>query len=639
MEFSDIALAKFLQVAPELGPYILNFSKINDEMGDATSGVEVGVFILNTGSGLAYVPVIGKGDTVFPIDSIFLESESLFRPLSPSSISYIVNTASTSLGKTVKIPDTVDQNPSLMNMINPPRTGKFIYASASRLPEFLAVVPGNIRKALFEKIASEQSVYTSLDKLFGLKAIFSVLNGDHGGSGVANNVASGPDAVRVNNLSVITTPQEVKALLNDAAAKTFLDQGYVIQGEPGAFRAAVSYFPYDKIGQYFKINPASDGGKDYKIAMGNGEVNTAFIPKYHLLNPVPSKNSLAAVFADGSYATGEMIAVGGPLLKEDVLNLVFSLNPPILLKELNQQDRFLIFTTSGEALGPFTAHGVIRTSMGVEIKTYSGKVKRICGYNNFTKEVDQVGDTLFVPFNAIVLPLREDVTLDLERSINGALNKQELCASQLLSQEMNLRYDGVEFSTDDRVLGKFASAMKYLVEGENIEPDVASNFLKQAEETSYLKIFMSKEASAASTDFKPAEIPQYGTSAPMDQQVGLNGALIPSIQSSTALGDSQVVESTIISQLLQVPDLFEYIQEYLPELEQTVDRLGRILFMTRAKIDQISASLDSDSVFSMISQIKTVYRQLGDTTLKLKGMSNMAIGYKREDAENTPQGS
>jgi hypothetical protein len=638
MEFTDIALAKFLQIAPELGPYILNFSEVNDEMGDSGSGVKVGVFIIKTGSGLGYVPVISKGDTVFPIDSVFLESESIFRPLSPSTINYIINTSASTLGKSVKIPNTVDQNPSLMNMINPPRTGKFVYASASRLPEFLAVVPSNIRKSLFEKIAAEQSVYSSLDKLFGLKAIFSVLNGDNGGSGVVNNVATGPDLVRSNNLSVITTPQEVKALLNDAASKTFLDQGYVIQGVPGAFRAAVSYFPYDKIGNYTTINPASDGGRDYKVAMENGTTGTAFVPKYHLLNPNPSKSSLISVFPDGTYARGEMIAVGGPLLKEDVLNILFALNPPKLLKELNIDDKFLVFTTSGEALGPFRAQTVTRTGLGVEIKTYAGKVNRICGYTNFTKEVDVIGDTLFLPFNVIVLPLLRDVTDELERSINSALNKSELAAAQFLGQDMNLRYDGVEFSTDSRVLGEFASAMKYLVEGEQIEPVVADNFLKQAQETGYLKVFMSKAASAASTDFTPTEIPQYGTSAPMDQQVGLNGALIPSIQSSTALGDSQVVESTIISQLLQVPELFEYIQEYLPELEQTVDRLGRILFITRVKIDQISASLDSDSVFSMISQIKTVYRQLGDTTLKLKGLANASAGYNREEAGNKSQG-
>jgi hypothetical protein len=636
MEFADIALAKFLQTAPELGPLIVNFSEVNDDMGDSGSGVKVGVFILRTGAGIGYAPVISKGDTIFPIDSIFLEDEGIFRPISNSTINYLVNSASGSIGKAVKIPETVDQNPSLYNLVNPPRTGKFVYASASRLPEFLAVVPKRIRQELFEKIAAEQSVYNALDKLFGLKAIFSVLNGHGGGSGSVNNVATGPDAIRQTQVSVITTPQEVQALLNDAASKTFLEQGYVIQGGHNTFRSAVSYFPYDKIGSYLHVSPFSDGGKDYRIAFEDGTTKDAFLPKYHILNPNPHKDSLASVFVDGSYARGELISVGDPLIRKEVLDTLFSLKPPKLLRELERGEQFLMFTTAGEALGPFEAHSVTRTAIGVDVKTYAGKVKRIAGYNNFTKEVDCIGDTLFVPHNIIVLPLGADVTDQKERSINSALDKSELSAAQLLGQEMNLRYDGIEFSSDNRVLGKFASAMKYLVEGELLEPVVAENFLKQAQETSYLKIFLSKAAS--STDFQPTQVPQYGNVPDKTDEVGLNGSAMPAIQASTALGDSQVVESTIISQLLQVPDLFEYIQEYLPDLEQTVDRLGRILFLTRLKIDQISGALDSDSVFSMISQIKTVYRQLGDTSMKLKTISNASIGFNKEESKGKPEG-
>lgn len=637
MEFADIALAKFLQTSPELGPMIVNFSEVNDDMGSGDSGVKVGVFILRTGAGTGFVPVISKGDTIFPIDSIFLESEGIFKPLSNSTTNYLMNSASGTLGKATKIPDTVEQNPSLHNLVNPPRTGKFVYASASRLPEFLAVVPKHIRQSLFEKIAAEQSVYNSLDKLFGLKAIFSVLNGHGGGSGAVNNVATGPDAIRQTQISVVTTPGEVKALLNDAASKTFLDQGYVIQGGHNVFRSAISYFPYDKIGSYLHVHPFSEGGNDYRVAMSNGTTVDAFLPKYHQMNPSPSKDSMVSILMDGNYVRGEMISVGDPLIRKEVLDNLFRLKAPKLLRELERDETFLLFTTSGEALGPFNAQSVTRTGLGTDIRTFAGKVKRIAGYTNFTKEVDCIGDTLFVPHNVIVMTLGSDVSDQLERSINSALDKAELSAAQMLGQEMNLRYDGVEFSADKMVLGKFASAMKYLVEDERLEPVVAENFLKQAEETSYLKIFLSKTAS--STDFQPAQVPQYGNPPPGQEEMGLNGGVMPAIQSSTALGDTQVVESTIISQLLQVPDLFEYIQEYLPDLEQTVDRLGRILFLTRLKIDQISAALDSDSVFSMISQIKTVYRQLGDTVTKLKSISAASVGYNKEESKGKPEGA
>ena len=157
---------------------------------------------------------------------------------------------------------------------------------------------------------------------------------------------------------------------------------------------------------------------------------------------------------------------------------------------------------------------------------------------------------------------------------------------------------------------------------------MAETFLKQAELTKSVKIFLSK---LASTDFNPAEMPTGGNyAADPAKSVGLNGAFMPAIQEASRLGDGQVLEATIISQLLQVPDLFEYIGEYLPDLLQTVDKLGRILFLTRVKLNNLSENLDPDSVFALVSQIKTVYRQLGDAVEKLKEISTTSKGFEPE---------
>jgi hypothetical protein len=628
MEFADIALAKFLQSAPELGPLIINFSEVTDEMQDSTSGTRVGIFILKAGSGIVTVPVISKGDTIFPIDSVFIESEAKFRPLSAATINYIIDAASTSPGKVKKIPETVDTNPNLQNLINPPRTGKFTYASTSRLTEFLAVLPNHVKQFAFEKISSEQSVYNTLDKLFGLRAIFSALNGAHGGTGSVNSVATGSPVINSTiSMSVITSPREVRDLMNDALSKTFLDQGYVVTGGSDSFRAAIAYQPYNVNGTFSVVNPNTDGGREYEVVLRNGASKRAYVPKYHVLNP-DGMAGLISIFEDGNYARGPLITNGQPVEELTVLKTLFDLRPPKLLKELERDEYFMMFTVSGEALGPFNARSVTRTANGVEIKTYAGKVSRICGYQNFTKEIDSVGDSLFVPSNIIVFPLGEDHSNEVELSINGAAEKKENITAQYLGAELDIRHDGVEFSTNGQSVGGFPSAMKALVEGENLDPGMAENFLKQAQVTKFVKLFLSKKAST--TDANPTQIPQYGAPAPRVDETNLSGSFMPAVQSATDLGDSQAMESTIIAQLLQVPELFEYIQEYLPELEETTDKLGRILFLTRAKLDQISEALDSDSVFSMIAQIKTVYRQLGDTCLKLKAITESSIGFDKD---------
>ena len=637
MEFADIALAKFLQSAPDLAPLIINFSELTDDMQDSVSGTRVGVFILKGGNGPITVPVISKGDTVFPIDSVFIEDESKFRPLSTSTISYIVGAASTSPGKVKKIPDTVDKNPSLQNLINPPRTGKFTYASSSRLTEFLAVLPEHVKKFAFEKIAAEQSVYNTLDKLFGLRAIFSALNGAKGGTGVGNAAGSGPHPNI--QLSVITSPREVGDLMSDAMAKTFLDQGYVVTGGSNSFRAAVAHQPYNTIGTFASVNPSLDGGREFEVVMKSGASKRAYLPKYHNLSPNNSSSvtpDLVSIFEDGNYARGSLITNGDATEGTKVLTSLFDMRPPKLLRDLERGETFLLFTTSGQALGPFNANSVTRTSNGTEVGAFCGKVRKVCGYQNFTKEVDLIGDTLLVPNSVIVFVLGEDQTFDTETSVNDAHNKKEAITLQYLNSEMDLRHDGVEFSINGKSAGALPSTLKILVEEENLDPETALNFLKQAEETKFVKLFLSKKASTS--DFNPTQLPQYGAPAPQVDEPGINGSFMPAVQAATNLNDSQALESTIIAQLLQVPELFEYISEYLPEIEETMDKLGRILFLTRVKLDQVSEALDSDSVFSMIAQIKTVYRQLGDTCLKLRGYTEASIGFDKKETVGQTDG-
>ena len=630
MEFSDIALAKFLQSVPDLSPFIINFTDAGQELDQGESEVKVGIFTLNLGVGPCYVPVVGKGTTIFPIDSIFIESEGMFKPLSPSVINFLAGSASSVLGSSVKMPSSVDRNPSVQELIQPPKTGKFVYASASRLPEFLAAVPQRIRHELFEKIAAEQSVYSTLDKLFGLKAIFDVLKAETAGNATPNAVNSSqsgsPKSSSIPTSSIITSPEEVKNLGKEYITSQFLSNGYAINKDTDAThsRVAVAYMPWSKTGAYKDVSPGFDGGQDFAAVFEDGDTRAAFVPSYHELNPIRN-DGLVSIFADGSFTRGTFVGLNEPLPRKEVLDTLFNINPPKLLKDLSRGERFVVFTHAGEALGPFYAGSVTRSARGTEVDITCPGVTKLCGYMNFTKDVDKVGDMLVVPHNVFVLTLGGDVTYQLAKNTIAARDTRELRATQLLGEEMVIRFDGVEYSTNDGPMGNYGQALKVLVDNQDIDPEVAQSFLKQAEETRFVRVFMSKKAGDSSGDARPSPIQSYGDAPEPVENVGLGGNFMSDLGGALQTNDAQLIESTIIGQLLQVPDLFEFISEYLPEIDQTVDRLGRILLVTRLKIDQISESLDSDSVFALISQLKTVYRQLGDTSLKLKTYSNSAL--------------
>ena len=91
---------------------------------------------------------------------------------------------------------------------------------------------------------------------------------------------------------------------------------------------------------------------------------------------------------------------------------------------------------------------------------------------------------------------------------------------------------------------------------------------------------------------------------------------------NTALttNDPEVVEATIIAELLQVEDMHTYIGEYLPDIKNSVDKLGRALFLCRMKSDKLSENHAAAEVSTFVANLRNTYRMLGDTYLKLENM-------------------
>lgn len=613
MDFYEIALAKFYQSYPELGSLVLTFQDITDQL-TGESNTKVGVIVLRSGPELFYVPIVSKNEDIHPIDSIFFDEKKKFFPLTKRVISKVLAPGQTEQGKATKIPPTVVGNPSTYGLITPPRTGKYAYASSSRLTEFLAGMPNNVKQDTLQKFASEKSLYDDLDAMYGLKAIFDVLKPTPQGA-----------AAKVNEAPIsMVTGAGPKVSADDL--KAVLEKGYAFIGAQQHPRVALSVQNYNQTGTVRTVS-AIDADRDYEIAFRNGPSREAFIPKMHRLNR--SVGSLA-IFTNGDYADADhFVSVGDALERKKVLTRLFDYNPPVLLRDLNVHDRFVLITNSGQFLGPFSVNKIALSNLGVEIRVIGGRINTICGYTNFLGEAEVIpgksGDTLYIPSNTIVIKLAANVSPDLERSQSQAAMRKEFETLQHLGAEINLGYDGVEYTIDGRPVGTKPKVMEILVIKEGIAPDQAENFVKQAEQTKFTKIYLSKKASV-SGDYAPADIPTYGAIPQDSPSLKPNGAynkdLVQNVQKSMPLKDGQVTESVIISELLQTADMFGQIEEYLPDIEECIDKLGRILFMSRVHIDQISKVTDSESVFGFLSQVKAVYRMLGDNYVRLLELCN-----------------
>lgn len=644
MDFSDIALAKLLQTVPELGNYIVTFKDVSEELQDDT-GIQVGVFVLKVGAEIFFIPVVAKNDNVYPVDSIFFDSEKKFFPLTKKTVGMVVAAAQLDQGKPTEIPKTVVGNPSVADMINPPRTGKHVYASSSRLTDFLASMPDYLKQVTMEKIAAEKSVYDSLDQMYGLKAIFDVLKEKPEAMAAATNEV--PISVVVD-ANPNMTPDQISSILND---------GYHIVGEQPVSRVAVSIHDFNSSGTFRNITNL-DGDKDFEIMLANGSSRDGYVPKMYTLGSDPrgvstsyrssydNPDAALAIFTTGDYALSpSFIAVGDNLDRKQVLKTLFEYNPPALLKDLEYGDKIVVVLNSGEFLGPINVNRIALSSLGVEVTGSSyqsgfGAVT-IHGYRNIPDiKVCNSGPRkdIYVPYNSVVIKLRRDITGDLEVNVNSASHKRMLHETQWLGDEMNLGYDGVEFAINGKTAGAESDVMKRLVVGEGIDPEQAASFVKQAREVKFTKIYMTKRA-GFTTSSDDGKIPSYGEEdlTGIDpKEVTMNGAYKPNgnfvnnVQQSLQAGDAQVTEATIISELLQAPDMFELISEYLPDIEEAIDKLGRVLFMARVHISRLAEANDADQVYAFLAALKTVYRLLGDNYIKLKEMAATADSIDTE---------
>lgn len=635
-EFASLAINKLLQLFPELSNLIVTFKDITDEVTSLEeTDISVGVFILQAGGDSFYLPVIAKGEAIQPFDSIFNNMEQCFTPLTKGFVTRMVNSNPQNLGKPKKIPDTVSQNPSIYSLVTPPRTGKFVYASSSRLEEFLSVLPNMVKKAVLDKFSSDKDTYSALHKLFGLENLFSALKPTFHPEVVVPKPA----------VELITEGTG----LGNPEIQSILEKGYALRGENQTTRVAVLANQYTNGSNKLHELSMADAGEDFDICTKTGDTRTAWIPKNSKFLPqkpaiMKSRNHMGvsiqldstphrddqdevlAVFENGDFVhTSRLVAVGTGRKGHKALQDYLSYNPAITPGELTNLDEyFLLLSPELELLGSFQYPEVVKTVHGITISAHStgprGHHVTINAFRNCTTINCQDLHNLYVPINTIVVKLGKKLWADqsFEKNINAAAARQELATLTALGSAVNLGFDGVEFHVNRQPVGGAANVMKILVVEEGIEPIRAENFIKEAREKKHVRIFLTKKA-----DAEGDIIPSYGATAPQQQTgFGINGDFSTNVNNAAATGDAEVTENTIISELLQVTEMKGYIKEYLPEIKTAIDKLGRSLFLCRLKMDELSATHSASEVFSFIGNLRQTYRSLGDTYLKLEDITS-----------------
>ena len=112
----------------------------------------------------------------------------------------------------------------------------------------------------------------------------------------------------------------------------------------------------------------------------------------------------------------------------------------------------------------------------------------------------------------------------------------------------------------------------------------------------------------------------HGVAQEQQAGFGVNGDFTSNVNQAIQTNDAEIVETTIISELLNVTEMRGYISEYLPDIKNSLDKLGRALFLCRLRMDQLASAHSAAEVFSFVANLRNTYRNLGDTYIKLENM-------------------
>ena len=523
-DFQQEAMNKLSITAPSLMGGVLRFQDLSQGFTQVKN-VFVGVFVLALPAGAFLIPVVARDDIVFPLDSVYDTTEDKFKPLTPSYIQVITTMQGTRMGTPQRIPSYVNVNPSIYNMIVPPRTGKYAYASAG-LEDFLAQVPQGLFDRFRATLMENKGITARMNEVIDLTS------------------ALDRPLPRVNRLMTEVSEPGVQILTsaNDinpaeiSVIKDILDCGYHIKGDIQEPRPAVEMVSGHE--GLIQVDGAVEGMAYRALRLDGSSVNTMILkraPRIYGIDLPMRKTSLRGGFMtgdgkaekadDGKYLLiteyggwcpdGDVVLHAQPIELSDVAKEMYAQGKVRDMQSVCNGDTFVMLTHKG-ALGPFTARSVTHTDSMIIIRAcqpygsshYSSMMQN--GEVVITVSTGYSGDYFAEPGRILTSPHRSAIILGhredeaLEHSLSSARNRMELRVRGELCDPLDISSHGHGFfSMGGRQLSEPELA-ELLIVGHGLGKQASIGFIKSAKEKGKITVMMQKKASIGEQALKDA---------------------------------------------------------------------------------------------------------------------------------------
>lgn len=165
--FARMASSIFTNKYPDLAQNVITFKIINS---DIDTGSGVGAFVLDINGDQLFAPVVLANNNIKPIEILYFKDRNVFVPLKREWLDEIGRHADEALGEAVKEPKNLQRDVDIRNLVIPPTTGRYAYASAEATPGAKGGIDGS-GKSLIDCLSHAPN--------YVKKAYVKVLNRNH----------------------------------------------------------------------------------------------------------------------------------------------------------------------------------------------------------------------------------------------------------------------------------------------------------------------------------------------------------------------------------------------------------------------------------------------------------------------------
>lgn len=651
--FSQLSYTMLEGKAPNTLPYVTSFKVLEVDMG---ANRAVGAFELDINGNKALIPVVMSDGKVKSPEVVYSGKAKSFIPLSDKWIEEIQKPEIEYLGKSEKAPDTLSSDLDVRAATLPPTTGRFVYASARRLPDILDAAHPNTKLAFAKVLQQNKNL---------LKMAMEI----HG-SDLLEALKSMPPVEKIAQTRVwVLTPQDSREKFAEAfggaareAYQLARNQGYVTRDLRTRVKVAVE----EQSG--LNIVPGASSGLTepkfpgiyHVVGTNNKTHKVIIIPRPFECHSFQSgeKHKYLSHTEDDCYLvitpSNRHIVVHDKLLAiPDVDTLPASgafFNSVMSAKDpKNGHNLFVGLSGTGAANAVVLEEPLSEVSeTGEGYTAKSGPYNVVITTARAVKVPHRVNMTIYIPSS--YRPIKSPKAASLKNLMSDVGQVSEAVTSNLadIAEGQTLKVshtlggywavNGKQAETIVDAMLKVASAGVHL---DSINPTLRA--MERGETKNFHLISPTRLSKVASIfgpggEMPPPPMPMDPNAppAPPGQPMGpgMGGAppappttmpteTVNTMEAAAQTGDPSLFDSAAVGALVQSNPLNEAIAPELPTVEKAIDSVAKILVSLQLREADLSRQMGSDDFFTLESNLRKVLGGLGEIVLSVHSQKRM----------------